>query len=273
MKSSGILWRVVGTAALASTLLLAGGFAFAMRDMLVVTPSVQQTARQAPAEARSGGEYLQADEILVTALGDSLTKGVGDNSGRGYVKPVLEQLEAATGKPVQQINNLAVSGLTAAELDKMLAEDRGLDNPIRQANLILLTIGGNDLFRPVLEARDEGGGGDIPLDEIEAQIPAAAASLKSIVERIRAVNPKATLVYAGLYNPFYDIADLREGSAAVQKWNDEAYRILAEDEHAVLVPVMDLFQQRSAAYMASDHFHPNQDGYARIAQRIVQALT
>ncbi|OXM16556.1 GDSL-type esterase/lipase family protein [Paenibacillus herberti] len=273
MIPSGKLWRVLGTTALASTLILGGGFAYAMHDLLVVTPAAQQTEQAPVKEVKSGGNFQQAEEIRVTALGDSLTKGAGDNSGRGYVKTVLERLGEETGKPVQQINNLAVNGLTAAELDEMLRTDKGLEYPIREANLILLTIGGNDLFRPVLEAREDGGSGDIDIEEIEATIPSAADSLRSVIKKIRQINPDATLVYTGLYNPFYDIPELREGSAAVQQWNDEAYEILGSDEHAVLVPIMDLFQQRAADYIASDQFHPNQQGYQRIAQRIIQALT
>ncbi|MCM3749037.1 GDSL-type esterase/lipase family protein [Paenibacillus pasadenensis] len=273
MRPSSKLWRIVGTAALASTLLLAVGFAMAMRELLVVTPLAQQTGTAPAQQIETGGGFQNAEEIRVTALGDSLTKGTGDNSGKGYVKTVLELLREETGKPVHQINNLAVAGLTAKELDDMLSRDDSLEYPIKQANLILLTIGGNDLFRPVLEARESGEAGDINLETIEAGIPAAAESLRSVVERIRAINPDATLVYTSLYNPFYDIPDLREGSAAVQKWNGAAYEIIGSDELAVVVPIMDLFQQRSADYMSSDHFHPNQQGYERIAQRIAQALT
>jgi lysophospholipase L1-like esterase len=40
----------------------------------------------------------------------------------------------------------------------------------------------------------------------------------------------------------------------------------------VLVPTYDLFELNANKYLYSDHFHPNQDGYERIAERIVQIM-
>jgi lysophospholipase L1-like esterase len=40
----------------------------------------------------------------------------------------------------------------------------------------------------------------------------------------------------------------------------------------ILVPTADLFEQNLTKYMYTDHFHPNQEGYQRMAERAVQAL-
>jgi len=86
------------------------------------------------------------------------------------------------------------------------------------------------------------------------------------------MNPNATIVYVGLYHPFYDIPELRPASVYVQQWNDQAQQIAGRLANVVFVPTFDLFQLNFAKYIYSDHFHPNQDGYARIAARVVQAL-
>ncbi|MGU3473915.1 GDSL-type esterase/lipase family protein [Paenibacillus sp. D51F] len=269
---SSRLWRILGTGSLAATLLLGGGFVYAVQDMLGSGSGLSAPAKK-PVLAETGGSFADASTIYVTALGDSLTKGIGDNTGEGYVKQVLKGLGEATGKPVQQINNLAVAGLTASELDEMLEKDQGMAYPIRQANLILLTIGGNDLFRTALAQAEDGNAADISVESVASRIPDAIASFKSVIGRIRAINPDATIAYIGLYNPFYDIPELKEGIVPVQKWNDEAFAVLGKDPHAVLVPVLDLFQLHGSGYLSSDHFHPNHEGYVRISDRIIQSLS
>lgn len=270
MKSSR-LWNVLGPSALAATLVLVGGFVYAVKDMQFTSRTEAPATQEA--RAQGGGLLAEASTIKVTAIGDSLSKGTGDDTGEGYVKQVIRRLGEVSGKPVQQINNLAVNGLTAARLEQMLKTDKGLAYPIKQANLVLLTIGGNDLFQTALQESNKSSDDPISVENVAANIPAAVQSFKSIISSIRSLNPDATIVYSGLYNPFYDIPELRPGIIPVQTWNDAAFRVLQDDPHAVLVPTLDLFQQQSASYLSSDHFHPNHKGYERIAERIVQALS
>jgi lysophospholipase L1-like esterase len=81
------------------------------------------------------------------------------------------------------------------------------------------------------------------------------------------------MVYVGLYNPFYDVDSLRvPASSVIQQWNAYAHKLAAADGNATVVPTYDLFESDIGRYLSSDHFHPNEAGYARMAARIVQAL-
>ena len=91
---------------------------------------------------------------------------------------------------------------TEALLPKL--DDKGIQYALKQANVIMLSIGGNDIF--------QGGGlmdGAADSDELElepaklmAALPQASERLQAILEKIRAINPDARIVYIGLYHPF-----------------------------------------------------------------------
>ncbi|PZD93599.1 GDSL family lipase [Paenibacillus sambharensis] len=265
--SSRKVWLAVGLVSLVSTLLLLAGFGYAVRDLLA--PGASTPFRTAEPEPETSP--VPAEGYRIVALGDSLTKGTGDATGEGYVKQAAALIEEASGEQVEIINNLAIGGMRADQLAERLQADKSFARALTQANLILLSIGGNDLFQ---FARTETGSGAAAIEpELAAKrLEEGLGRLSDVVERIREVNPDAKLVYIGLYNPFYDIPELRGGSLAVQDWNREAYRILNEQGNAILVPTSDLFEETIAFHLSSDHFHPNHAGYGKIAERLVQSL-
>lgn len=56
-------------------------------------------------------------------------------------------------------------------------------------------------------------------------------------------------------------------SSVVRDWNYNTAETLAQDSKAVFVPTYDLFQQNTADYLFTDHFHPNEKGYRLMAER------
>lgn len=81
-----------------------------------------------------------ADEVVIAALGDSLTQGYGLPADQGFV-PQLEAWLRAAGHDVRLIN-AGVSGDTTAgglaRIDWTLTED---------VQALIVTLGGNDLLR------------------------------------------------------------------------------------------------------------------------------
>ena len=140
MKSTRTLWRTIGATSLVTTLLLAGGLVYAVND--IVNPK--------PAEYNGVAEPKPTEEakstIDIVALGDSLTVGTGDISGKGYVQNVREKLALATNKQVNVIGNYAVNGYRTDQLLADLQNASGIPYGIEKADVVLLTIGGNDLF-------------------------------------------------------------------------------------------------------------------------------
>ncbi|WP_246079039.1 GDSL-type esterase/lipase family protein [Paenibacillus piri] len=270
--STRLLWRTVGLAALLSTLLCIAGFVYAINQIMYPRkPAPLETA--APQEAVKPKESLASKEkIQIVALGDSLTAGTGDLTGRGYVGQAKEKLEKQLGKPVFILNNFAIPGFRTSDMLKDMESKRGIDTALADADVIMLTIGGNDLF-----AGGQGlfnGQSDESFDPSAAQerMPDALKRLEQIMDRIAKQNPNAVICYVGLYHPFLDIDTKREGSLLIQKWNTAAFEIANRYPNMVVVPTYDLFEVNLGKYLYTDHFHPNQDGYERIAERIAQVV-
>ncbi|MCL6456400.1 MAG: lipase [Gorillibacterium sp.] len=275
MRSTRWLWGFAGIAALLSTLLFFGGFVYAIRT--AVFPGETHNAQAAlPAPSSAVGEDISlSKEINILAIGDSLTRGVGDGTGKGYVERVKEGLKSSLDKETH-VWNLAVSGAKTADLLKQLDESSArMVDYAKQANVILLTIGGNDLFQMGVDeetALTNQNEMVIDLESIKKNMPAALAQLEQILTRLSAANPKAHIVYVMFYHPFLDYDTERVGSLFVQQWEGKAFEIANRLGNVTVVPTYDLFQQVPVKYLYTDHFHPNPDGYERIAERVLQAL-
>ncbi|MFC6650045.1 GDSL-type esterase/lipase family protein [Paenibacillus rhizoplanae] len=305
MNDSKWTWRTVSLVSILATLLLITGFVYAVSDILnpkgepLLSSLPQETA--APAAAAS-------DEYKILALGDSLAKGTGDNSGQGFVKRTVDALSANGGK-AELLGNMGINGLTTAALESKLQEE-GVQYALRQANVILISIGGNDLFRgsdilgtggssgqvaasakPSEEAAPQtpeapannkvegvapvptASAGELTPESLLSALPGAAKRLGSILDTVAKVNPQAQVYYIGLYNPFGDIEGLLiPGNQAVTAWNNAAMDMINRHQNMTLVPTFDLFDRHLAKYLSNDHFHPNGDGYQRMSERIVQAV-
>ncbi|WP_028561217.1 GDSL-type esterase/lipase family protein [Paenibacillus pinihumi] len=270
-KGSAALWRIIAGAASLATLLLLFGFAYAVNDVL--NPAAPAPAPGAPALDGQQPLLGSKEELKIVAIGDSLTKGTGDATGQGYVRRVVTGLAQKMDSQVKLVNNLAINGLRTEQLIDKLQHDTGMKYALKQADLILFTIGGNDLSKLAQTAlRSDSANPDFGVEEIGKQLQDGLGRLDQVFKLVNEANPDAQIVYVGLYNPFYPIPELREGSLQVQKWNDEAYRLSFSYPHMKLVPVFDLFEDPGGTYLASDRFHPNGEGYAHIAERIVQML-
>jgi lysophospholipase L1-like esterase len=270
VNSATRLWYALGLIMLACTLALLAGFGWAIRDNWFPAEGMTIPVSPAPPSA-TGGDWSAKPELVVVALGDSLTKGTGDTTGNGYVKGVVNGLQHAMNKPVRLLGNMAINGMRADQLAKSL-DEQGYKNVLQQADIILISIGGNDLFQIASGGGSIAEGSAISPRQVHAILPEAEARLQSVFDKLRASNPVARIVYMGLYNPFYDLPSMRPASDDVLAWNDYAHHLAAADGNAVVVPTYDLFEANVQRYLSNDHFHPNADGYARIAVRIEQAL-
>ncbi len=257
MRSSQKVWRMMGLLAFSATLVLVGGFIYAVDTVL--RPDQAQVMK--PAEEKKAPPAL--DEIRILALGDSLTKGAGDDEGEGYAGRVKNKLDDALDIPVS-IANFAVNGYETNQLLADLTNSKGIITAVETYNVILLTIGGNNLFSL---------GEEVTLDKANEQIDQALADVKHIFARLAELNPNSTIIYSGLYNPFsYMELDENISLYVQERWNLEVFKIAQAHPQIIVVPTYDLFQQDPKAYLSSDLYHPNAKGYDRIADRIIQVL-
>jgi len=240
-------------AAIPAAGLLAWGFAAALAPPR--SAAVPLPVSSAPAPRRSG-------EFLLFALGDSLTRGTGAAPGSGYVDDAAEELRKRN--PGFRVENLAIEGLETTGLREILGhpEPRRLAGA---ADAIFLSIGGNDLSHAVGRV-----GSESPLEALGRARRTFESNLDAILGELRSANPTGRIVLLLLYNPFSDAELGAAGSPMIVDWNASAEKIALS--HGVrTVPTFDLFEGRPER-LSRDHFHPNEEGYRLIAQRVKEAL-
>lgn len=273
--SSSLIWRITSIASIVATVLLIGGFVYAIKDVVNPVGSTYSASESDGTTQTTGNSAAStvpplSDGVRVVALGDSLAKGTGDDDGSGFVRRTVDLLQQK-GVSAKLVSNLGINGQKTEQVLSSL-DQAGVKHALQQANLILLSAGANDLFN----------GGEA-LGNLQQQTPDAsqmlknapetAARLKQILTRLREINPDAQIIYLGLYNPFGDLQELRvPGNQAVTSWNTSVMDIINKQPHMMLIPTFDLFQNNLNQYLSSDHFHPNGTGYEQIAERVVQSL-
>jgi lysophospholipase L1-like esterase len=255
------LWIAPLVAGIAAALVFGSGFVLALRGGIgkplgpLVTPETSAARAAAPRD----GIF----RILV--VGDSLAKGTGDETGKGFAVDVLE---AFRKKGKAEITNLAVNGMESPEI-RDVVESPNVRSLAAQANLILVSAGGNDL------SHGATGGGSSPTQLAEAVVTSReryAKSLRAILETLREANPMARIGVLGLYDPFGDERTGGHlGASVVLEWNTLTQEIALGVPNVVVIPTFDLFNGRPDR-LSADHYHPNAAAYEEIAKRILQVV-
>lgn len=252
------LWRVPAGLALLAATVFTAGFWLAMRSS---TGSAIGSAPPAPAPREAS---KSPGKRLVLILGDSLSHGTGDPTGRGYAADVAAALMRRG--PVESVN-LAVAGAESSDLRK-LVESANVRSLAASADLILFSVGGNDLSHSLSAA----GAPAQAVSSVSASRARFAENLRSILRDLREANPSAPIRLLGLYQPFGgDGQESRIGESLVLSWNSVLAETALGQANVAVVPVFDLFQGRLDR-LATDRFHPNRQGYRAIADRVIQTL-
>ena len=254
--SSANLWKFIGIAAVLCTVMLLAGFGYAVKDMLYPKSEPYSGSEDLPA-LPAGGNLSESKEINITAIGDSLTKGTGDSSGEGYVKQVIALLKTKyPDTAVRLINNLAVNGMKADQLAKLLETDKGYRYALRQANLIVFTIGGNDLFQIAAGASPSRMTGVLKLDKLQAELPQGLMRLDAITKRLNAINPNAHVRLCRLVQSVLRYRGLPRRLPANPRRMERAgvRRCFAGYPNMSMAPTFDLFENTISRYLSSRPF-------------------
>lgn len=202
--------------------------------------------------------------LHITAIGDSLTKGVGDETNQGgYLKYLQSDLLTLKSVKNVEIENFGVTGhRTIQLLDRM--ENETVKKSIQHADVVLITIGGNDMMKIVKDNFL-----NLQLDVFEAEIDNYEKRLNTILKTVRKNNTDAKIVLIGLYNPFLEwFSDIEEFQTFIDEWNATSKSVLNRYKDAYFVDISDVFLHSEENLLYEDHFHPNNRGYELIASKV-----
>ncbi|MDQ0271998.1 SGNH/GDSL hydrolase family protein [Cytobacillus purgationiresistens] len=207
-------------------------------------------------------------DLNVVSVGDSLTQGVGDTTEKGGYVPYLERL-LNNDKGIEQteIHNYGVRGNRSNQLLNKLETDE-VKQALGEADLVIITIGGNDIMKVIRENFTR-----LNLDDFDIEKRVFEENLRDVLNSIREGNSNSTVLLVGLYNPFLEwFSHIKEMSMIMDDWNQASKSILSDYEGTYFVDIDDIFEKSEEDLLYTDYFHPNNRGYELIAGRIYERL-
>ncbi|WP_162297926.1 GDSL-type esterase/lipase family protein [Halalkalibacillus sediminis] len=203
-----------------------------------------------------------ATPIVYKALGDSLTVGVGAFFSKGFVGRYAEKSVNHLQRPIRT-QVIAKRKMTSHDLVKLTRDEHQLKS-ISQANIITITIGGNDL----LEANR------LFLSTYHPEFFEQSAfdlymNVSTILYRIKKAKTNEGSPYLiriiGLYNPY---PQLSYSDYWVERYN-QILRSFSSD-HIVFIDIYPFFQRTDRNLLSFDGLHPNKHGYEIIANETAE---
>ncbi|WP_243290794.1 SGNH/GDSL hydrolase family protein [Bacillus sp. FJAT-47783] len=211
---------------------------------------------------------FQKQSLHIVGIGDSLTEGVGDEEeSSGYLGRVKEMLLNKTSVEEVHIENFGKKGDKTTNLLKKLKKET-MQEEIKKADMIFLTIGANDLMKIVRNNIFA-----LSYEPFENEQQVFANHLEEIMTVLRSYNGEAHIYYIGLYNPFYlTLPDIPEIDFIIEQWNEAARETVLRDNNASFISVQQLFEHDEQGRLLSDQIHPNGQGYTYIAEQVYEAI-
>lgn len=206
--------------------------------------------------------------LTLTSIGDSLTKGVGSSKNKGgylhYLQTDLENLKQVASV---QTHNLGFSGNRTDQILLKLRE-RDIQTKINNADLIIVTIGGNDLLKIF-----QDNFFNLQIENFLRAMTTYEQNLHAIFTKIRTINEQSTIILVGLYNPFTTwFSDIEELDEIINQWNDTGATVANNYPNSYFLNIAQQFGAKGETVLHDDNFHPNDLGYEIIAQNLYELI-
>lgn len=157
--------------------------------------------------------------ITYTALGDSISVGIGATDNAGHVAMLHDHFLRTYG--AVDFRDRSTSGQTSRALLTALMTDPFVAGDVTQADVITISIGGNDFLQPLIQfvaaypmyldpvffaaaAANPYAHPEllVLINELTANAGAFAGNWAGIISTIRGLNSSAVIFVNTLYNPF-----------------------------------------------------------------------
>ncbi|MBL1230928.1 SGNH/GDSL hydrolase family protein [Enterococcus sp. BWB1-3] len=229
------------------------------------------------------------DIIKYVAIGDSLTEGVGDltNSG-GFVPILANEIKDRYNVNAVDVENFGKNGDRSDQILKRIKKSEDIQKQLGEADLITLTVGGNDLMKVI-----KGDVFNLTVESFKKPLKNYQGQISSLLNEIRKYNEAAPVYILGIYNPFYlYFPEIIEMQQIVNNWNDGTEETVSEQNNMYFIPINDLLYKgvdgdvgitgaeedtsskaiTNNAIYEEDHFHPNNIGYQLMANAVREII-
>lgn len=236
-------------------------------------------------------------EPLYIALGDSLSYGsaASDPDTTSFVALVHAGFTNNTA-----LINFGVPGYTSSDL----LRERELDNAIseittrlnddidgNEVEAVTFEIGGNDLLDVYFDfvipetciSVDQALANDVCVGVLRDALDEYATNLDAALAKLRAADPNLPIFVLTLYNPFSgrdpeitrigDLAIEGEAGTPFEEGVNDTIREVGPSYGVHLVEIFPIFDGRSEELVAFDLIHPNDDGYALMAEAVLTSMS
>ncbi|WP_042346653.1 SGNH/GDSL hydrolase family protein [Bacillus massiliigorillae] len=214
-------------------------------------------------------KQLPPADIMIASIGDSLTQGVGDETNKGGYQSIL----ATRLEEEKRIKDISMAhygkrGLTSEGLVEKLHQS-SMVNLVKQADVVIVTIGGNDVMDIVKKNYKH-----LQLAQFEKGMKQYEKNVNEILAIIRKNNPKGDIYLVGLYNPFDKwLNSVDEFNDIMIKWNEKSKNIASKHKGVYFVEISPIFSSKKENLIyEEDYFHPNTKGYEKMGNAIYEAL-
>jgi lysophospholipase L1-like esterase len=199
--------------------------------------------------------------LRYTAIGDSITAGVGAWFNYGYAHQYRDFIEK-DWKTRVIFRNLGRPGWTSQELLHSLRNDTTFFKAIQTADIITCSIGGNDLIQAgrVYDKTKNKKAVEMALQNFHRNFLSIDQSIKNIK---KSSTTSYMIRYIELYNPLPEVPLARQ---SVKKLNRILHK--AADSHTKIAPVYAAFLHHENTLLFIDGKHPNDKGHRVIAETI-----
>ena len=194
-----------------------------------------------PVQSAEAAKRDPSGVITIVALGDSLTAGYGLSRKQAWPALVADKMRAA-GYDFEVVNAGSSGDTTTGGLRRLPAILRAH----KKMDIFVLELGINDAFRGV------------PIEQIRS-------NLQAIVDQVRAAQPNASIVIAGMQLPNVSSDDYVGAFGGI-------FRALAEKNRATLIPFFLEGVGGNPELNQWDRVHPNAAGQRVLAENVWRVL-
>ncbi|MFD0897562.1 SGNH/GDSL hydrolase family protein [Loigolactobacillus binensis] len=247
------------------------------------------TISQQTTKIKTQPTVKKKSQIKLVAVGDSLTEGIGDGLKQGGYVGIIKNELTTKQKVKATTKNYGIAGETSTQIDTRVNNDQSLRQDLKQADVITMSVGGNDLMAVLRQQM---------LNLNEADIKRAQTAyighLTTLLQDVRQQNPDAPIFIFGIYNPFYlYFPKMTKMQAAVEDWNQASAKLIKQQKNSYMIDiceqlskgetltaqkkhssktVSDSSSEKNTLIFTQDNFHPNHSGYQVMADDLYRVM-